>query len=230
MDNQVRNKWGYIPIVTGFLLIAIGTVILIIHAVVNNELSGMGTAYAHRFDFWFYWAPKITFFLIAGALFAVFGIIILRKSTSIWSYISVAGGFLLIAIDSYFLIVNWVKDNINIIGLYNFYLISTSFFSILMAGVFLIALGIILGLGVRNKWGITSVASGLVLILLGMSLLIINIETTIDIDPVGRIASFRWYFFWQILEPIIPFSLIIGVFFMFLGIYLIMVRNRNRRP
>ena len=131
------------------------------HVVLNNELS------RPNWYFWYYWALVITFLLIAGALTTVVGVLIARKITNIFSIASIAGGFLLISLDSYSLLVDWVRPMVNSIGLSNFLGwqaggIAAGFFSWLMAGVFLVILGIILGLRVRSKLGIASVAGGVV--------------------------------------------------------------------
>ncbi len=220
----VRNKWGYVPIAGGFGLIAAGLVTFIIHVVLNGELSGTAAAYAQRSDFWFYWAPMITVFLIAGAFAAVIGVFVLKRVTNRWFYALIAGAFILIAFDSYFFVFNWAKDFINIIGIENFYPLSaTYFFSGLMAAVFMVALAMVLGLKVRNKWGIITAVGGSVLILLAVFLIVLDAAATIAIDPVFSLGlrDFRWYFFWQNFVPVIPFSLLIGGFLEFIGIYLI---------
>ncbi len=227
---QVRNRWGYTSIAGGLGLVAVGLIMLFVHVVLNGELSGTAAAYAQRSDFWFYWAPMITAFLVAGALSATLGLLILRRTTNRWSYALVTAAFTLIALDSYFFVFSWAKDFINIIGIDNFYpLPATYFLSILMVAVFLVALAMVLGLRVRNKWGITSVASGSVLILLALFLIVLDTAATIAIDPVSGIKDFRWYFFWQNFVPLIPFSLIIGGFLEFIGIYLIKDGKRLKR-
>ena len=122
-------------------------------------------------------APIIAYSIVAGTFVAVIGVAILRKITNKLSYASIVGGFILILIDVYTLFINWVKPNINIIGFDNFSIFSVSFFSYLMAGAFLIVIGIILGSTVRNKLGYVSIAGGLALILIGASVLMVNLES-----------------------------------------------------
>jgi hypothetical protein len=220
MNKQARNRWGYIPIVAGFAIIAIGIITLYIHVVVNNELAGPNSY------FWYYWALVIAFLLIAGSVTTVVGVLISRKISNIFSIALVAGGFLIISLHSYFLLVGWVRPMVNSIGLSNFLGwqaggIAVGFFSWLMAGVFLVILGIILGLKVKNSWGIASVAGGIVLMILSMSVLILDVATTIAIDPQNGFHDFRWFFFWDNFHPIIVFSLMIGLFFVVLGVMLI---------
>jgi hypothetical protein len=176
MNRQLRSKLGYIPIAAGFILIAVGVDILVTHVVLNKELA------IPNWHFWFYWAPVITVLLIAGAIFTVTGLLINLKIKSILSYALAAGGFLLIIFDSYFLIGDWVRDNVNGIGISNFYElqsggVAVGFFSWLMAGVFLVIFGIILGLRVRSRWGITSIAGGLVFLFLAFCLIAMDVIT-----------------------------------------------------
>jgi hypothetical protein len=221
MGSWAKNKWGILPIALGAALIVAAVAILVIHVTINQELSGSSAAYAQRFDFWFSWAPTVTFLLNAGALITVLGFLALRRVTSKFSYALVAVGFLLISLDSYYLVINWVRGFINIIGWENFYSISAYFFSLLTAGIFLVACGIILGFHARNKWGATLLTGGLTLCFQGLWLLVLDVIITIDIDPVFGLRDFRWYFFWQNFQPLIPFSLIIGGLLVFLGASLI---------
>ena len=225
MSKQARNRWGYIPIVAGFVIIAIGIFILYSHVVLNNELA------RPNWYFWYYWALVIVFLLIAGSLTTAIGALISRKVTNIFSIALTAGGFLIISLHSYFLLVDWVRPRVNSIGLGDFLGwqaggIAVGFFSWLMAGVFLVVLGIILGLNVKNKWGITSIAGGVALMILAVSLVILDVAVTIDIDPAGGFQDFRWYWFWDNFHPIIGFSLMIGLFFVVLGVLLIWYQRR----
>ena len=115
MIKQLRNKWGYIPTAAGFILIAIGVAILVTHVVLNEELA------TPNGYFWFYWAPIITTLLFAGAISTVTGLLINTKIENILSYASVAGGFLLIIFDSYFLIGDWAREMVNSLGISNFF-------------------------------------------------------------------------------------------------------------
>jgi putative Mn2+ efflux pump MntP len=218
MDKQVRNKWGYAPIACGLILILIGISILMVN-IWSNQFSAYG--YANRYNFWYVQAPIIAYSIVAGTFVAVIGVAILRMITNKFSYASIVGGFILILIDVYTLFINWVKPNINIIGFDNFSSFSVSFFSYLMAGAFLIVIGIILGLTVRNKLGYVSIAGGLALILIGASALMVNLESH---------TSPNWYLNLRLSwAPVISYSLIVGAFLVVVEIvYLIRVRNRNR--
>lgn len=101
--------------------------------------------------------------------------------------------------------------------------IAVGFSSWLMAGVFLVVFGIILGLNAKNRWVMMLVAGGSVLVLLSISL-----ETIIAYDPMEGFDVFRWLaFFDNYYYPIIPFSLIIGVFLIVLGILLVWYQRRE---
>jgi hypothetical protein len=115
MNKQLRNKWGYIPMATGFILIAVGLGMLFIHVVLNDELA------APNWYFWFYRAPIITVLFITGAILTVAGLLIHMKNRNVLSYTSVAGGFLLIIFDAYFLIGDWAREMVNSLGISNFF-------------------------------------------------------------------------------------------------------------
>jgi hypothetical protein len=155
-----------------------------------------------------------------GAFLAVVGIAIFIGIRNILSYTSITGGFILILIDVYTLFINWVKPNINIIGYDNFSSFSLSFFSYLMAGAFFMILGIIVGLRVKGKLGYVSLTGGLALILIGVSILMVNL---------GDHTSPNWYLNLRLSwEPVISYSLIAGALFVSVGTaYLIRARNRN---
>jgi len=220
MNRQLRNNLGYIPIVAGFILIAVGVIILVAQVVMTNALA------IPNWYFWFYWAPIIAVLLIAGAISTITGLLIQMKTRNILSYALVAGGFLVVIFDSYFLVGDWVRDYVNSMGISNFYPIQAGgFFSWLMTGVFLVIFGIILASRVRSRWGITSIAGGSVLLFLAFCLIALDVITTIAIDPVYGLQDFRWYFFWDNFTPAIPLSLVMGCFFVFLGVILIRKRK-----
>ena len=64
------------------------------------------------------------------------------------------------------------------------------------------------------------------MMILAVCLVILDAATTIDIDPAGGFQDFRWYYFWDNFHPVIPFSLMIGVFFVVLGVLLKRYRNQ----
>jgi len=225
MIKSLRNKWGYIPMAIGLILIAVGVAILVTHVALNWELA------VPNWYFWFYWAPIITTLLIAGSISTVTGLLINTKIENILSYASVAGGFLLIILDSYFLIGDWARDYEGYIGISSFFELQSGgvavwFFSWLMAGIFLVIFGIILGLRVRSRWGITAIAGGSVLLLLAFCLIAMDVIATSAIDPVFGLRDFRWYFFWENFTPVIPISLVIGGVLVFLGVLLMRKRNQ----
>ena len=220
MDKEVRNKWGYAPIAGGLALILLGVVALVIQLVVNSDLF-TGISYLDRFNFWYFWAPIISYSLIAGAFLAVIGIAILTGIRNKLSYASIACGFILILIEAYTLLTNWVESNINIIGFDNFSSFSASFFSYLIAGVFLMVLGIIVGLRVRNRLAYVSITGGLAILLIGVPTLMVNLAA---INFFINLYNLR-----ESWGPIISYSLIVGAFFVVVGtVYSLMAGNRNR--
>lgn len=210
--------------VLGFILMAVGVRLLVTHVVVNNELV------APNWYFWFYWAPLITALLIAGAISTVTGLLIHLKIRNILSYALVVVGFLLIIFDSYFLVGVWVRDMFPVIGISNFFElqsggVAVGFLSWIIAGVFLAIFGIILGLRVRSRWGITLIVGGLVLLVLAFSLIALDVITTAAIDPVFGLRDFRWYFFWENFTPVIPLSIVMGGFLVVVGVLLMRKRD-----
>lgn len=103
MNKQARSRWGYVPIVVGLVMIAYGISLLYTHVVVNNELA------RPNWYFWYYWALVITFLLVTGSLTTVVGVLISRRVTNIFSIALVAGGFLIISLHSYLLLVDWAR-------------------------------------------------------------------------------------------------------------------------
>lgn len=213
---------GVMPLAAGLALVLLGVVTLTVQLIINGDLFSF-TNYADRFNFWNYWAPIISYSLIVGAFLEVIGIAIFKGIRNIFSYASITGGFILLLIDVYTLFVNWVKPNINVIGYDNFSSFSLSFFSYLMAGAFFMVLGIIVGLRVKGKLCYVSISGGLALVLIGVSILLVNL---------GDHTSQDWYLNLRLSwEPVISYSLIAGALFVAVGTaYLTMVRNRSRNP
>ena len=225
MIKQFRNKLGYIPMAVGLILIAAGIGILVTHVVLNEELA------APNWHFWFHWTPIITTLLIAGAISTIAGLLIHLKIRKISSYALVAGGFLMIISVSYFLIGAWARNMFPTIGIFNFFELQSGsiaiwFFLGLMAGAFLVIFGIILGISVRSRWGITSIVGGSVLLLFAFCLTAMDVIVTAAIDPVFGLLEFRWYFFWENFTPVIPISLVIGGVLVFLGALLMRKRKQ----
>jgi hypothetical protein len=220
MDKQVRNKWGYAPIAGGLASILIAAVIL------NLELETNSSNYLNYTVFYKFWVPIISFCLIAGAFFVVIGVVYLREIRSKWSYASIGAGFTLIAIEAYRLAftLEGTYEQFGI-GWSNFQQYwALDFFSVMMAGAFLIVLGIILGLRVRNKLSYVTITDGLAIMLVGASILASNLATSLNYYPPN------YYFSLQVAwNTTISFFLIIGAFFVVVGtVYLMRARNRNR--
>lgn len=219
MNKHLRNKFGYIPMAVGFILIAVGVEMLVTHVVLNIE-------HDPNWYLWFYWAPVVTTLLIAGAISTIAGLMVYIKIEDIESYAVVAGGFLLIIIDSYLLIGVWVRK-FDIFTIDYFYASQAlGFFSGLVTGIFIVVLGIMIGLRVRSRWRIISIAGGSALLFLAFCLIVLNVLATIAIDPVLGLSNFRWYFFWENFTPVIPLSLVIGVVLVVLGVLLMRKRKQ----
>jgi len=214
---RTKNKWGYAPISVGLWLIILGLAILIFN-IGNNQFSAYG--YSNRDNFWYFQAPIIAYSIVSGSFITVIGVAILRKITNILSYVSITVGFVLTIIDVNSLFVNWVKPNINIIGFDNFSSFSSLFFSYLVAGAFFMVLGIMLGLKLRGKLGYVTITGGLAVMLVGISVLMVNLEYHTSPD---------WYLNLRLSwAPIISYSLITGMLIEVVGaLYLIMVRHRK---
>jgi heme/copper-type cytochrome/quinol oxidase subunit 2 len=147
---------------------------------------------------------------------------------------SITAGFSLIAIEAYKLAATLegtyehfsASSGLVGIGWGNFQQYwALDFFSSLMAACFLIVLGIILGLKVRNKLGYVTIAGGVAIMLVGVSILAANLATSLNYYPPN------YYFSLQVAwNTTISFFLIIGALLVVVGtVYLIKVRNRNRR-
>ena len=221
MEKQVRNKWGNVSVAEGFFLILIAVVILML------ELDANNSNYLNYTVFYKSWVPIISLCLIAGAFFVVLGVVYLRKIRNKWSYASITAGFSLIAIEA-------AKLAATIEGTYEQHGIgwgdfqkywALAFFSGLMVACFLIVLGIILGLKVRNKLGYVAITGGLDMMLVGASVLAANLATSLDYYPPN------YYFSLQVAwNATISVFLITGALIVVAGTgYLIKVRSRNQR-
>jgi len=227
MNKQAINDWGWAPVAVGFLLILIVTALLMLELQANNS------NYLNYNVFYSFWFPIISFCLIAGAFFVVIGVVYLRKIRNKWSYASITAGFSLISIEAYRLAATIEGTYTRIaasygyvgIGWYNFQQYwALDFFSVLMTACFLIVLGIILGLKVRNKLGYITITGGLAIMLVGVSILATNLTTSLDYYPPN------YYFSLQVAwNTTISYFLIIGALIIVVGTgYLIWARNRNR--
>ncbi len=210
MDKQVRDKWGYASISCGIALILVGVFIFVIAFVTNNII------YETRYSFWDYWAPVAMYLMITGAFLAAVGKEYLVRARSRWGYMGyvwIASGFISIIIDISQLL-DWIHRSINVLGFENFSMISESFFSYLMESLFFIIVGLILGLKTRNKLAYITIAGGLAIMLVGISVLLNNLAYHL---------STHYYLNLQLSwAPIISYSLIIGSILVVIGtVYLI---------
>ena len=221
MQKQVRNKWGTVSVAEGFFLILIAVVILML------ELDANNSNYLNYTVFYKSWVPIISFCLVAGAFFVVTGVVYLRKIRNKWSYASITAGFTLIAFEAY-------KLAATLEGTYGQHGIgwgdfqqywALAFFSGLMAACFLIVLGIILGLKVKNKLGYVTITGGLAIMLVGASILAANLATSLNYYPPN------YYFSLQVVwNTTISIFLITGALIVVAGTgYFIKIRNGNRR-
>ncbi len=216
---KVRNKWGYVSSVTGFLLVFFAIATFLLELQINNS------NYLNYTAFYEFAVPIISFCLIAGAFFVVIGTVYLRNIRNKWSYASITVGFTLINIEAYKLAVALIGTREFGIGWSDFQTYwALSFFSFLMAGVFFIISGIIAGSKVRSKVGYIIIIGGATIMLLGLSILAINLATSLNYYPPDYYFSLRaaW-------NTTITYLLIIGALIVAFGTgYLITVRKRNQ--
>jgi hypothetical protein len=219
LDKQVRNKWGYLPVAEGCFLIFAAIAILML------ELQTNSSNYLNYTVFYKFWVPIISLCLIAGAFSVVIGVVYLRKIRNRWSYASITAGFSLIAFEAY-------KLAATLEGTYEQFGIGWSdfqqywalyFFSGLMAACFLIVLGIILGLKIKNKLGYVTITGGFAIMLVGASILAANLATSLNYYPPN------YYFSLQVAwNTTISNFLIAGALIVAVGTaYLIRVRSRT---
>ncbi|MGA2385326.1 MAG: hypothetical protein ABSG33_02200 [Candidatus Bathyarchaeia archaeon] len=219
LDKQVRNKWGYLPVAEGCFLIFAAIAILMLELQTNNS------NYSNYTVFYKFWIPIISLCLIAGAFSVVIGVAYLRRIRNRWSYASITAGFSLIAIEAY-------KLAATLEGTYEQFGIGWSdfqqnwapyFFSGLMAACFLIVLGIILGLKVRNKLGYVTITGGLAVMLVGASILAANLATSLNYYPPNYYFSLQVAWNTSISDFLIVGALIVAVGIVYLA------RDRNRK-
>ena len=226
MFRTEKDKRGYIPIVIGFFLIVLGIVTLILE-LQNANLNGYNpTGWLNFYDFW---VIVISFCFIAGAFFVVIGIFFLRRITKMLSYALLAAGFALIIFEvSRLLIVLGENNRLSNsgIGWSDFQSHwSLSFFSFLATGVFLIVLGVILGLRFKFKVGYVILTVGFAVMLVGASVLAANLATSLNYYPPNYYFSLQ-----EAWNTTISYFLMIGTLIIAMGtVYLIIVRIRNRR-
>ena len=93
-----------------------------------------------------------------------------------------------------------------------------------MAACFLIVLGIILGLKVRNQLGYVTITGGSAIMLVGASILATNLATTLNYYPPNYLFSLQaaW-------NSNVSYSLLVGGLIVIVGtLYLIMTKRRKR--
>lgn len=218
MDKQVSYERGYVLIAVGFLLIFI-TVAILTGALNNN-----------RNDFWIsfyhFWVQVVAFCLITGAFFVIVGVVYLFNIRNKWSYASITVGFGLVAFEATELAItlHGTQGPGGIGWDYFQKYWSLDLFSGLMAACFLIVLGIILGLKVRNKLGYVIITGGAAIMIVGASILAANLATSLNYYPPD------YYFSLQVAwNTTISYFLIIGALVVAVGTaYLIAIRRRNR--
>ena len=218
MDKKTINDWGWAPVTVGFFVILI-TVFIFLESLNPTNYT---FHYATFTDFWF---PLVSFLFIAGTFLVVIGAVYLRNIRSKWSYASIAGGFSLLAIDMFELIaaIKSMQGEIDWGDFQQYW--SLNFFSGLMAACFLIIIGIILGLKVKNKLGYVIITGGFAAMAVGIAVLAANLVTTLDYYPPHYIISLQ-----EAWNTSISYFLVIGALLVAIGTgYLIMVRIRNRR-
>lgn len=184
----------------------------------------------NRNDFWIsfyhFWVQVVAFCLITGAFFVVIGVMYLFNIRNKWSYASITVGFGLVAFEATDLAIT-LRGTQGPGGIgwdYFKKYLALELFSGLMAAYFLIVLGIILGLKVRNKLGYVIITGGAAIMLVGAFILAANLATSLNYYPPDYYFSFRiaW-------NNIISYFLIIGALIVAAGAaYLIAIRRRNR--
>jgi hypothetical protein len=216
MDKQTINDWGWAPLVVGFFVILI-TIFIFLESLNPTNYTFHYTAFT---DFWF---PLVSFLFIAGAFLVVIGAVYLRNIRSKWSYASITAGFSLLAIDMFELIdaIKTLQGEIDWGDFQQYW--SLNFFSGLMAAGFLIVVGIILGLKLRNKLGYVIITGGFALMAVGVTVLASNLVTTLDYYPPHYYVSLQ-----EAWNTAISYFLIIGALIVVIGTgYLTWARNRN---
>jgi len=218
MDKQTINDWGWAPLVVGFFVILI-TIFIFLESLNPTNYTFHYTAFT---DFWF---PLVSFLFIAGAFLVVIGAVYLRNIRSKWSYAAITVGFSLLAIDMFELIaaIKSMRGEIDWGDFQQYW--SLNFFSGLMAAGFLIVVGIILGLKLRNKLGYVIITGGFALMAVGVTVLASNLVTTLDYYPPHYYVSLQ-----EAWNTTISYFLVIGALIEALGtVYLIVATIRNRR-
>ena len=221
MDKQATNKWGLAPVAAGLFLILV-SVFIFLQAINNYN-------YTNYITFYNFWFPLLSFCFVVGAFFIVIGMVYLRNIRSKWSYASIIAGCSLIAIDMYELAatiksIRGFDGSIVMVGWGDFQQHwSVDFFSGVMAACFLIVIGIILGLKVRNKLGYVIITGGFAVFFVGITVLAANLATSLNYYPPN------YYFSLQVAwNTAISYLLVIGALIVAVGTgYLIWARNRN---
>ena len=215
--RSTKNRWEYAPIAIGLTLVLIGLFILVL-SIATDSIT-----YENRYFFWDSLAPVISYSMIIGSFVAVIGVAVLKRISNALSYASISGGFFLIFIGGYMLLTNWIPNNINTLGFDNFStFFAVTFYSYMFSGAFFIALGVIIGLKIKNRVAYVTVTGGSAIMLFGISMLLTNLADHL---------STNYYLYLQLSwAPFISNSLIIGSVFVLVGVaYLIVVGSRRHR-
>ena len=202
-----RNYLGYASLAIGFLLIIVAVL----------ELQDTTTQVTNAYWIFFYKSliPAISICLVAGAFFVVIGGVYLKNIRNKWSYSSITVGFSLIAVEATELAITLQgTQGPSGIGWGDFQQHwSLDFFSGLMAACFLIVLGIILGLKVRNKLGYVIITGGFAVLLVGITVLAANLATSLDYYPPNYYFSLQ-----EAWNTTVSYFLIIGALIVAVGL------------
>jgi hypothetical protein len=208
---RTKNRLGYAPVAVGFLLIVLGVIILLVE-LSNNDLNGFNAS--SWTSFYQFWVAIISLCFVAGAFLVVVGVVSLTRITNLFSYALLAGGFALIILEVYRLVIQVQGEGYLGIGWSDFQSNwSLGFFSFLVTGIFLILVGIILGLRIRYKVGYVIMNAGSAIMLFGLFILSTNLATSLNYYPSDYLFSLQ-----EAWNSIIYYSLIVGVLLMIIGV------------
>jgi len=208
---RTKNRLGYAPVTVGFLLILLGVIILLAE-LNNNNLNGFNPS--GWTSFYQFWVAIISFCFVAGAFLVVVGVVLLTRITNLFSHALLAGGFALIIFEASRLVIQVQGEGYLGIGWSDFQSYwSLGFFSFLVTGVFLVVVGIILGLHIRCKVGYVIITGGSAITLFGLFVLSANLATSLNYYPPDYLFSLQ-----EAWNSIISYSLIVGVLLMIVGV------------
>jgi hypothetical protein len=142
----------------------------------------------------------------------------------LFSLALLAGGFALIIFEASRLVIQVQGEGYLGIGWSDFQSYwSLGFFSFLVTGIFLIVVGIILGLHIRHKVGYVIITGGSAITLFGLFMLSTNLATSLNYYPPDYLFSLQ-----EAWNSIISYSLIVGVLLMIIGVVYLKWRRVQR--